>query len=279
MPSNAEIAHFSSAFPYLSKPIHCLTTSSSVNKRKSNFTIHVTTQPIKRQSLIQVREGLVVPTPELALLQLANTESKLSVLHYAFAFCGGFALSGCSKDDLTNSATLTSVTALAKAARKFNGLHGAPKLRSLLPYVLNDSRSPQESLLAMVLTLPHYLGGFNLKAPKLNYRIDPGKRALQLGFSNYYVADLCWPEKRLIVEYDSNYAHLSPEQKTYDEARRNSLEYANYKLISVTSQQLSSITAMNAIAKEIARHLDQRIRPRVKDFNEKQRTLFNSKVF
>ena len=47
------------------------------------------------------------------------------------------------------------------------------------------------TLLALLLYLPHNLGGYGLKKPKLNYRLDAPARLRALAARRYCHCDLC----------------------------------------------------------------------------------------
>lgn len=67
-----------------------------------------------------------------------------------------------------------------------------------------------ETLLALLLYLPNNLGGYGLKKPKLNYRVDAPASLRELADRSYCLCDLCWPEANLAVEYDSRLHHSEP---------------------------------------------------------------------
>ncbi len=109
----------------------------------------------------------------------------------------------------------------------------------------------------------------------MNYRVDLGARGRSIARKRYHVVDVCWPEKKLAVEYDSDAAHLSPDQLTSDAIKRSSLEAEGYKVIVVTSRQLDDPDEMLKIARQIARRLGVRVRPQVKGFEDLQKRLYS----
>lgn len=277
--SVGDAARVARGLSFATLPVHLLTFSYSVNRIIENAQVHVCGKSISGKQFIQVSQDLYVPSPTLALMQLAASTDELTVLHYCLAFCGNFALDPDQEVGFVQVEPLITVRQLERNLKRLGTLDGVGKLRKLLPYVLENAYSPKESLLAMALTLPHKFGGYHLARPRLNHQIPIKKKAGKIANAQYYVADMFWPESNLLVEYDSHFAHLSPEQKTYDEVRRNTLERQGYKLISVTGLQLASVDAMDKVASEVARILGCGLRPRIRNFRERQETLLHFKAF
>ena len=106
----------------------------------------------------------------------------------------------------------------------------APKaLSALLPWVLEGSRSPMETMLSLLLTLPVECGGFGLPQPQLN--VIP--RKLQ---DRAFEADILWEDAAVIVEYDSSEFHagMGADKTDADIMRANSLRSMGYTVLEVT---------------------------------------------
>lgn len=76
----------------------------------------------------------------------------------------------------------------------------------------------------------------------------------------YCVADLCWPEVNLCVEYDSELYHATPERRRSDARRRSTLVVLGYTVITVTIDQMRDGGAFNRLAKQIAKLLGKYLR-------------------
>ncbi|WP_165056511.1 MULTISPECIES: DUF559 domain-containing protein [unclassified Adlercreutzia] len=149
--------------------------------------------------------------------------------------------------------------------------------RRALAQVHDGSASPRETDLVMRIALPSKWGGYGIGGARLNHRIEMGARAQSQTSQSYYVADMCWPEKKLVVEYDSD-LHLTSSGIAHDAAKRRALEAAGYKVITVTRLQLDSLLEMDRIARAIARHLGIRLRPQAADFKQRQSALFSARA-
>ncbi|NBJ66828.1 hypothetical protein D5273_06880 [Enterorhabdus caecimuris] len=134
--------------------------------------------------------------------------------------------------------------------------------------------SPPEVFMRMVLGLPARFGGFGLTGSTANERLAPTQRAQRVAGRRTLIPDLCWPEEKLVVEYDSNAEHLAPSQITQDAKKRLALEADGYAVVTVTTSQLASTESMETVAREIGRRLHRRLRIRASGFHRRQTELY-----
>lgn len=127
--------------------------------------------------------------------------------------------------------------------------------------------------MAMLLSMPHLLGGFKLEGSQLNARLDLGKRARSMFGKRYFVSDMCWLEHRLVIEYDSDLCHTGSERIANDSKRRNALLFMDYTAVTITRKQIYNFSELDKVAHIIAKRLGKRIRPRTEDFSSKQFAL------
>ena len=286
-PSTSIVDHLECFMPFLSRPYHLMVTSKKDARSIPGTKTHVSQYAYPNKSFHSATNNVYVASPELSLLQAAHEMSLHDLIYFAFCFCGSYAYYGSSafhdpyaitgQQDagLIRRDPITNLRRLHKCAQHHSAFRGSGQLSKALAYVLENSASPQETLLAMKFTLPYRLGGFNLPAPRLNYQIPLARHVKKIADRSFYVADEYWPTERLIVEYDSNSYHLTPEQKAHDEIRRNALSRAGYKIIVVTQRQASNPLELEKVAGQIAHHLHVRLRPQSQRFRENQRLLFS----
>ena len=204
----------------------------------------------------------------------ASTELDiLELVMLGFEFCGTYSLAPGSACGFVQREPLTTVPKLRSFVEKAEGQNGAKQARRALSCIMPNSASPGETGIAMLLSMPHLLGGYKLEGSKLNYRIDLGKRARTMFGKRYFVSDMCWPEHRLAVEYESDLFHTGPERIANDSKRRNALLFMGYDVVTITRKQVSSFPEFDKVAHIIAKHLGKRIRPRTEDFPSKQFAL------
>jgi len=175
-----------------------------------------------------------------------------------------------------NHPPLTSAKALKAFLNRMKGVNGQKKAQRALRYITNGSGSPMETILFMLLTLPHKLGGYGLPLPELNKRIDPGKAArhrLIGSGKTYYKCDIFWPKANLAVEYDSKTYHTNEERIIEDAKRRRELDAIGIRVETVTSNQILSITEFEIVARQIARKLGIQLRYSNPQHKEEQHEL------
>ena len=159
---------------------------------------------------------------------------------------------------------LTSTKAITTLTARMEGVNGRKKASRALRYIANGSGSPMETILFMLLTLPHKLGGYGLPAPELNWRIDTvdsAKSKSRTG-KNYYVCDLFWPDADIAVEYDSDFYHTGADRLAKDSRKRLALAEQGITVITVTSGQVRNPIEFERIAKLIAENLQKRLQYR-----------------
>ncbi|MDR2957109.1 MAG: hypothetical protein LBU61_02865 [Coriobacteriales bacterium] len=139
------------------------------------------------------------------------------------------------------------------------GTKGQLRVIESLKYLENGSASPMETVLVMLLTLPYRLGGYGLPLPKINARINPSKAARRSMSQAFYVCDLFWPDLNVAVEYDSDMFHNRTVQVDKDSRKRNSLAALGIVTITVTSQQVMSVTALERVANQLAINMGRRL--------------------
>lgn len=272
-PTMRSASYLLDALPFAERPVHVLTGSSGDKRSIPNVVTHSSSYAFPKGSFACVADGLYVPSPELSLIQTALTLPVLDALEAGYALCGRFAEGAGRGAGLRERVPVTTLESIRCFARANARLRGSSKMLALLPYIKEGSASPRESMLALCLMLPYRLGGFGLDGALMNERIDVSVRARKTSGGSYYVADLCWPREKLIVEYDSD-LHLTSEQLAHDAKRRGALETDGYAVVTVNRVHLRSIDEMTRIAMRIARRLGRRFRPRSACFERKQAELF-----
>jgi very-short-patch-repair endonuclease len=153
------------------------------------------------------------------------------------------------------------------------GVRGQKRAARALRYITDNSASPAETTLTMLLTLPYMLGGYKFPMPHLNTRLNFVGIARRSSSKSYYVCDLYWPDFQLAVEYDSDQFHTGANRIANDSKRRNSLTQLGVIVITVTNDQLRSIKEFANLAGQIAVNMNRELRIKNPKFYEAQRIL------
>lgn len=240
-------------------PLHVLIGPDTPRTRTSSIVTHPWTRDIPAAAFASAGPDFVVASPELCFLQLATTLSLEQLIHLGYELCGTYApLPGGSL--IHRDKPLTSVKKLTAFVESASEIPGRKKTLRALRYILEGTASPRETALAMMLSLPHTLGGYGLPVPVLNLRLETTQSVKSRTDRSHYRADLCWPDFRLCLEYDSASYHLSPEQQESDARRRNSLIVLGYIVMTVSPHQLTDSASFNRLAQQVAAFIGKRLR-------------------
>ncbi|WP_294439018.1 hypothetical protein [uncultured Slackia sp.] len=160
---------------------------------------------------------------------------------------------------------LTSCKRIASFADSVPGAHGLGKLRTVLKYVLDNSASPMETALALMVTGPARIGGMGFKGATLNHRVNTihGERRI----------DLLWAEQKFGLEYQGFDSHEGWTNRVKDDRRRNAIAAEGIDIASVYYQDLASPFHFDALISNIARIMGKRVRITTKDHRYKQMLL------
>ena len=82
----------------------------------------------------------------------------------------------------------------------------------------------------------------------MNYEVKANPAARALTGKSCFRCDLCWPEAKLDVEYQSRESHSGEKKRIEDSRRANALASMGWTVVSVTNDELDSLAATDAIA-------------------------------
>ena len=125
--------------------------------------------------------------------------------------------------------------------------------------MVEGSRSPMETVVVLLFTLPVELGGCGLPRPELNLRIDiPPSLQVALG-KPYLTVDLCWRAWGIILEYDSYLWHRSKAKVDEDSMRNEGLRDMGWMVRSVTKGMLGNDQMLDELVRKVAARAGVRI--------------------
>lgn len=236
------------ALPKNSGPIHFIVTDKKACRRSEEVICHLSSN-LPRNSFLMIRRGIYVSAPEACFLQLAAESSFVKLLKMGFELCGTYSI---YDDRLIRREPRMSTGSLCEYLSHATGCKGAKRAALTAKHLANNSASPMETALTVLLCLPPYRGGYGLPRPHLNYPIRQ-ERIIRY-------CDLCWPESKLALEYDSDAHHASPHKLNEDSFRRIQIETTDMHVISVTKTQLFDPNSFEQLAHVVGRYLGKRIR-------------------
>ncbi len=229
-------------------------------------------------SMCKVSDGVLVASPEMLYVQLAQSLSIQAVIACATVLCSSYfpvcKSARCEKLDavLSGSASTASLKGderrgfyrrlpLTSKARLYDFLsalknhNGVAKARRALRWASEGAASAREAELAIRLFSARCYGGDGLPAAMLNLPVYLDDAAKMMSGKLYCIADFVWPEKRLILEYDSNQHHSDKSAMQKDSRRRNALLHMGFDVMSYTNDIFTDQQARTAAVKQLESRL------------------------
>lgn len=245
----------------LSYPLHGLTSKKVKKMSDSSVVCHFRPTPLPQGALFRISDSVGIVSPELALVQVANTLSAVELIGLMCEFCGLFTLSESAPHGLVGRPALTDSSKLRAFLVAAAGFAGVAQARRVGKWALDRSRSPMETAAALQLVLPYALGGSALGGAQLNSKIKLDRSACRIAGRSQLEPDIYWPQSKVCVEYDSAEFHCEEHRVANDARRKNALVSSGCKVVTLTKTQLYNFSEMNDVAKHVARLSGVRLRP------------------
>ena len=218
----------------LEQPAHLLVSRVSQCRSTSAFTVRVCKTTLHGHPFHRLGNGAYVSSAPLAFVHIAAQEdSMIALLELGYELCGSY-------------------------QTKRTGTSSAYQV---------------EPLSSVLLGLPMMYGGYGLGIPRMNYEVKANPAAQALTGKSCFRCDLCWPEAKLDVEYQSRESHSGEEKRIEDSRRTNALASMGWTVVSVTNDELDSLVATDAIADRIRKHLGKRSQVRVANYHSRKLKL------
>ena len=254
-------------------PIHVAVTRQT-NRQKTKTTIyHTLPKHLPDNSFIRISDSVLISSPEMCFLQAALYLPIHQLVKLACELCAVYVLDPYEEYGQRSREQITTVANINNYLHKANGARGVQLAKRAIQYASDRANSPMEVNLATIAALPLCYGGFGMGKMLLNNNVSLSEKgAIHLGRETC-CCDIVWPEKKVVLEYDSNLSHLTRQQHAKDKARITALSLSGYKVISVTADDLKSfgriedlfLLVKNAIGMRtypdrMERDLDKRLR-------------------
>lgn len=246
-------------------PLHLMVNDRSLRRKTTSIITHYYQRALPEGSFCQIDTDVFVSSPELTLAQLSLELPLIDVLEIALEFCGGYALNPNTERGFDDRPPLTNAARLAAFGKRIKGRHGAKTLAPILPYLVDDSASPMESIVLMLLSLPSKLGGYQLPLPLHNESVPITEHAHSHTKRKNLICDLYWEDCKLDVECDSTLYHSSKEQLGIDSDRRIILDAMKYAYVGITWWQLEHEDEFENVVQAIRKAMGLRTRLSVPD--------------
>lgn len=271
--SRSIVSYLAQSFPLIPQPYHVLV-PAGVRSFLPEAVAHSSTYEYDDRSFVRIGHGVFASCPELCFVQLMQCLPFHAAVHAGNALCGTFFLDPSRLERLGSRVPLTTVQRIEGYLQQNPGLYGIQNARRVLRWVVDGVASPPESFLAMALGLDQRYGGYGVPNLVVNERIVPSKKAQGIAGRETLKPDLCCRAARLVIEYDSNAEHLTPQQIMRDATKRLALEADGFKVITVTALQLGNRQEVRHVAEQACARMGRRLRIQSRRFEEQQARLF-----
>lgn len=264
-----------SGYPFGSGRLHVLVESQSKRSSAKKLACHVRTAPLPRGSFRKLDDGLFIVSPEYCFYEMAHVLPFPKLVEFGYLLCGEYTVNP-DAVDLNNRAKLSTKRKLGSFADRMSGGNKHATIDRAMKLIAENSASPRETKLSMLLSFPVRLGGYGFPLPVLNYRIDFTSEEQELFGRPYVVLDLYWPDYGFGIEYDGERSHSDALTLTRDRKKASELDYKGIKVYSVDKGQISNVRQVYALALKAARAMGLRIRKPTEKQWAAKKDLFNA---
>lgn len=164
-------------------------------------------------------------------------------------------------------APLTTVSKLIAFAKSNPHIRGAGLALKALRFVADNARSPQEAKLAIAMTLPYRMGGYNRGPLLMDYLVE--------GVDGMRRCDCFLLEGKVDVEYGSTQHHGTAQTMQEDSRRANELAALGISVVNITSKELRDPHLFHIAMKHLARIQNRPLRIRIADFADRRDKLWS----
>lgn len=255
-------------------PLHFVTSSQGQCRRKGDIEAHLLSAQFSSDSFFELTKRCLVCSPELAFVQCADRRADFVwLLELGYELCGTYQTTHTGPATQYEVEALTSTQHIRDFLKRNPSLRGSRLARRALLYMSDGSASPRETALALLLGLPRRLGGYGLEIPLMNHPVKLSEQAASIAQRASLRCDLCWPKFKVDVEYQSDFAHQGEFARIRDSRRANALAAMQWTTIGVTSEEMNSMAACDAIAEAVRKATQKQRRANPTDFEKKHREL------
>lgn len=210
--------------------------------RGPNLRARVWSGPMPADQLERLDVDIYVCKPALAYVQMGALCDEVGLALIAFELTGTYALrswdDGSSVSLPAPLCDLAELRAFATACAA-SGVRGARRALSALDMVLPNSNSAAETALGLQMRAKGLRGGFGFKGFHMNAEVKLESEIAELQGCDALHPDAYFPEKKALIEYDSDDWHrfrLSAHAR--DATRRDSFSFMGNTVYVLTKDQV-----------------------------------------
>lgn len=253
------------------RPLHVLVPSAGERIRCQGVIPHVWSTQLPDHALYQLTPEVFLASPQFCLQGISARNNLIKAVVTAMEICGNYGRTPHANEGFYRRPPLARLSEL-RAHFDHNHGYGAKKARRAVRHAVEGSRSPMETVVILLFTLPVEMGGCGLPAPEVNVRIEiPPDLQAALG-KPYVVVDLCWRGVRIILEYDSYLWHSTGVAVDSDSTRNEGLRDLGWMVRSVTAGMLTNDRMRRHLVAKVMERFGRKL-PATPQFDQLQHDL------
>lgn len=256
---------------HVSKPVHAFVPSHTKGTNTKSLVTHVHGDPMPYGAILDLGHDVRICAPHFLFMHMAADLDLIDMVSVGMELSGMYSRwrlepsvfmdAYYSENPETQRCTFdlpkaTSVNRMRGFVERQQGQRGAVGARAALRWVLENSASPMETAVYLLLCLPKRLGGYGLPKPVLNPKLMISNPD---GVKVRY-PDLFWAGSSVDIEYNSDKLHAGEWSRYRDSRREVELTVASIKVLPLTRHQLMSTDGFDAFAQGLRRLLGVRAR-------------------
>ena len=252
-------------------PIQAYVNHRSKGTSTKRLVTHVLASGAPNGAMLDLGHDVCMCSPRFMFMQLAMQLDTVDLARVGMELCGTYSLWRLAPDrfgdlysrmngesqsctyDVPRATKLHQLQAFVGRQQNARGAVGA---RSALRWIGENSASPMETAIYLLLCLPKRLGGYGLPKPVLNPKLIVSNPH---GSVERY-PDLFWLGANIDVEYNSDSAHSGEWSRYRDSKREIELTVGNIKVLPLTRPQVMNSDEFDAFAQGLRRMLGIRAR-------------------
>lgn len=252
-------------------PIHLAVLRTQCRAEITNIVFHSLTKKLPQHSFVPISKSVYISSPELCFLQAARCLPIHQLVQLGCNLCAMFVLDPYEDYWQRKRTPITTTENIKDYLEEAKTIKGRNNARIAIKYVLDNSNSPMETNLATIAMLPWKYGGYGWKKPGLNYEVELSESGAEHLGRKTCCCDMVWLEEKVVLEYDSNLAHLTADQHMRDKKRSTALSLSGYTIISVTAQDLKNFRTIEELFLRVRKVLGMRTDLRYVEANFEKR--------
>lgn len=259
--------------------VHAVFPHNEARPRLENVVYHSYSEPTEGERFIDFGSGVAGLSIEHFYVTICRRLSFVQRLLLAYELCGWYTIAPnpnyqeqvdqgikAFKTVARERAPLSTIKKLRDFAKANPQIRGAGLALKALRYAADNARSPQEAKLAIAMSLPYHMGGYNRGPLLMDYLVE--------GAEGLRRCDTFLLDGSVDVEYGSTLHHSGAHAMQADSQRANELAALGISVVNITSKELRDPKLFHVAMQHLARIQHGPLRIRTKDFESRRDSLW-----